>query len=183
MSLDRSAGPRSEVFTTALWDGEFALADWHLHLARLTEHAKLLRIELPENMPQQLETLLQQERSLKKTTQSHEPKLLVKIKCTQDGELSVDSRSIDFRNEEVDAITVEAPRWSSKVNGTKHGDWQAYIDARHDAEKKGVDVALLQNAAYWFDSQWPMSAALRFPPRLSCAPLCPVRRRQGNCRE
>jgi len=143
MSLDRSAGPRSEVFTTALWDGEFALADWHLHLARLTEHAKLLRIELPENMPQQLETLLQQERSLKKTTQSHEPKLLVKIKCTQDGELSVDSRSIDFRNEEVDAITVEAPRWSSKVNGTKHGDWQAYIDARHDAEKKGVDVALL----------------------------------------
>ena len=143
MSLDRSAGPRSEVFTTALWDGEFALADWHLHLARLTEHAKLLRIELPENMPQQLETLLQQERSLKKTTQSHEPKLLVKIKCTQDGELSVDSRSIDFQNEEVDAITVEAPRWSSKVNGTKHGDWQAYIDARHDAEKKGVDVALL----------------------------------------
>jgi len=141
--MDRSTGPRSEVFTTALWDGGFALADWDLHLARMTEHAKLLRIKLPENLPKQIETLLQKERSLKNTTQSHEPRLLLKIRCAQDGELSVDSRSIDFRNEEVDAITVEAPRWSSKVNGTKHGDWQAYVDARHDAEKKGVDVALL----------------------------------------
>ena len=108
MSMDRSTGPRSEVFTTALWDGGFALADWDLHLARMTEHAKLLRIKLPENLPKQMETLLEKERSLKNTTQSHEPRLLLKIRCAQDGELSVDSRSIDFRNEEVDAITVEA---------------------------------------------------------------------------
>ena len=143
MNLERLNGPRSEVFTTALWDGAFAIVDWPLHLKRLTEHAKLLRIKLPENLSQQMKPLLQQESALKQTTQNHSPGLLLKIKCSKSGELSVDSRTIDFRNEEVDAITVEAPRWSAKVNGTKHGDWQAYTDARGNAEEKGVDVALL----------------------------------------
>jgi branched-subunit amino acid aminotransferase/4-amino-4-deoxychorismate lyase len=143
MSLERLNGPRSEVFTTALWDGAFAIADWPLHLKRLSEHAKLLRIKLPENLSQQMESLLKQESASKQTTQNHNPGLLLKIKCSKSGEVSVDSRPIDFRNEEIDAVTVEAPRWSAKVNGTKHGDWQAYIDARNNAEEKGVDVAFL----------------------------------------
>ncbi|RJU80535.1 MAG: hypothetical protein DWC09_06520 [Candidatus Poseidoniales archaeon] len=143
MSLERLNGPRSEVFTTALWDGAFAIADWPLHLKRLSEHAKLLRIQLPENLSERMEALLKQEIASKLTTANRNPGLLLKLKCSKSGDISVDSRTIDFRNEDVDAITIEAPRWSAKVNGTKHGDWQAYVDARSSAEKKGVDVALL----------------------------------------
>ena len=46
MGDEKTENPRDAVFTTALWDGGFALADWELHLQRLGEHAKLLRIEL-----------------------------------------------------------------------------------------------------------------------------------------
>lgn len=142
MTSERSSGPRSEVFTTALWDGNYALADWDLHFARLSKHAKALRIHLPENMAQQLEELFEKEMDLTKTPQSNRPSMLMRIGCS-DGEVRVQARKIDLRNEEIDAITVEAPRWASKVNGTKHGDWEAYRIARGEAEKKGSDMAFL----------------------------------------
>ena len=45
MSGESSGNPRDAVFTTALWDGAFALADWGLHLQRLNEHAGRLRLQ------------------------------------------------------------------------------------------------------------------------------------------
>ena len=54
MGDEKTENPRDAVFTTALWDGGFALADWELHHQRLVEHAKLLRIKLPTNISQQL---------------------------------------------------------------------------------------------------------------------------------
>ena len=47
MSEGNSGNPRDAVFTTALWNGAFALADWELHVQRLAENAKRLRLELP----------------------------------------------------------------------------------------------------------------------------------------
>ena len=34
-------------------------------------------------------------------------------------------------------------KWLGQVTGTKHGDWQFYIDAKDVAEQNGVDIALL----------------------------------------
>ena len=48
-----------------------------------------------------------------------------------------------MRNEEIEAITVPAPRWNRKVTGTKHGDWAPYHRARLKADSEGADLALL----------------------------------------
>ena len=34
-------------------------------------------------------------------------------------------------------------KWLGQVTGTKHGDWQFYLDAKDLAEQNGVDIALL----------------------------------------
>ncbi|HII23578.1 MAG TPA: hypothetical protein HA359_04910, partial [Candidatus Poseidoniaceae archaeon] len=44
--------PRSAVFTTVLWDGGSKIADFPRHMLRLRNHAKRLRIELPDNIEQ-----------------------------------------------------------------------------------------------------------------------------------
>ena len=43
----------------------------------------------------------------------------------------------------LSAITVEAPKWNDKVRGTKHGDWQPYLDAREMALTNKADISLL----------------------------------------
>ncbi len=62
MSEGNSGNPRNAVFTTALWNGAFALADWELHVQRLAENAKRLRLELPSNMTQQLVDFFEKEK-------------------------------------------------------------------------------------------------------------------------
>ena len=42
--------PRDAVFTTVLWDGGSKIADFEQHLDRLKNHAKRLRISLPDNL-------------------------------------------------------------------------------------------------------------------------------------
>ncbi len=134
-----SSNPRDAVFTTALWNGAFALADWELHVQRLVENAKQLRLELPRDMTQQLIDFFEQEKS--KQEPSLEPSKLIRIECLRTGKMVFEVRTLSFRNEEIDAITLPAPRWSSKVNGTKHGDWKPYRDAHEVAEKRGADTA------------------------------------------
>jgi len=141
MGEDDSGNPRDAVFTTALWNGAFALADWGLHVQRLTEHAKRLRLEIPSNLTQQLLDFFESEDSKNELTSSFEPSRLVRVECLRTGEVSIESRELTFRNEDIDAITLPAPRWSSKVNGTKHGDWKPYREARKVAEKHGADLA------------------------------------------
>ncbi len=141
MSVGNSGNPRDAVFTTALWNGAFALADWELHVQRLAEHAKQLRLDLPSNMTQQLVDFFDKEKL--QQGPSLEPSMLVRIECLRTGKMVIEARTISFRNEEIDAITLPAPRWSSKVNGTKHGDWKPYREAHESAEKRGADLAFL----------------------------------------
>ena len=68
---------------------------------------------------------------------------LVRIECTKNSELSVAYRPFTIQNEAIDAITVPSPIWPPRVAGTKHGAWEAYIEARNYAEQKGADLALM----------------------------------------
>ena len=117
-------GPKSAVFTTVrARNGELFHLD--LHLERLAKHAKILGIEVPEVIiPSELEGL-------------------VRI------EIHPDRVSFDVKpfyqeiHMEAEGITVPAPRWTRKVTGTKHGDWQPYRKITQDVFAKGADVGLL----------------------------------------
>lgn len=127
-----NSGPRSEVFTTVLVNEHGAVADWTAHRQRLTEHAKRLRIELPDKPP-------------RITAESDQAGWrLARISCAAgDAAWQVQKRSLAFRDEVIDAITVPAPRWNERTNGTKHGDWMAYLTAAEAAANAGCDAALL----------------------------------------
>ena len=125
-------GPRSEVFTTVLVNEQGAVADWPAHRQRLDEHAKRLRINLPDEAP----------------AIAAEPEQsgwrLARVSCASDrATWEVQLRSMTFRNEAIEAITVQAPRWNERTNGTKHGDWTPYVAAAETALKAGCDAALL----------------------------------------
>tara|TARA_B100000767_G_scaffold46213_1_gene40775 strand:- start:330 stop:1013 length:684 start_codon:yes stop_codon:yes gene_type:complete len=117
-------GPKSAVFTTVrARKGELFHLD--LHLARLAKHAAVLGINIPElELPTDLEGL-------------------VKIQIDANG---VTYKVKPFYQEvhmEAEGISVAAPRWTRKVTGTKHGDWQPYRDITADVFSKGADVGLL----------------------------------------
>ena len=119
-----AVGPKSAVFTTVR-AREGHLFHLNLHLERLSRHAEILGIEVPEiEIPNNLDGL-------------------VRIQISKDG---VEFNSIPFYQEihmDAEGITVPAPRWTRKVTGTKHGDWDAYRKITTQAFDKGADVALL----------------------------------------
>ena len=117
-------GPKSAVFTTVrARNGHLFHLD--LHLARLSRHAAVLGISIPEiEIPEGLEGL-------------------VRIQVGSNG---VEFEILPFYQEihmEAEGITVPAPRWSRKVMGTKHGDWNPYREITAEILKQGIDVALL----------------------------------------
>lgn len=121
-------GPRREVFTTLLVSEHGKVADWPAHWQRLLSHAKRLRITLgpwPTN-----------------GMALDEPSGVVRLAYAPEGGWSVTQRQRGFHDEPMEAITVVAPRWTPTVNGTKHGQWEPYREARLQAEDKGCDVAL-----------------------------------------
>ena len=123
-----STGPRSEVFTTVLVNEHGEVADWPAHRQRLSEHAVRLRLTLPNEDP-----------GIDPPTAS-----LGLVRIGFAGEAwHVTARHLGVRNEDVDAISVPAPRWNERTNGTKHGDWEAYMSAKQAAEDAGCDAALL----------------------------------------
>ena len=117
-------GPKSAVFTTVrARDGQLFHLD--LHLERLQRHAEILGIEIPEfEIPQGLEGLIR---------------------------IRVDSTGVEFTSKpfyqeihmEAEGVAVPAPRWSRKIMGTKHGDWNAYREITSEVLNRGADVALL----------------------------------------
>ena len=142
MSEGVGASPRDLVFTTMVWDQARCIADLDAHLERMQHHAKRLRIEWPADMKRSIaEALATLEFEGQHPT--CQPMGLLRLELARDGTINVQPRSFSIRNESVEAITVEAPRWSPKVNGTKHGDWQPYRDARQKADHAGTDLALL----------------------------------------
>ena len=126
-----SSGPRSEVFTTVLVNENGLVADWALHFERMKEHAKRLRIDLPDQEP------------LIEDAGNGRSWRLARVSCAGDGRWRVQTREIRVRDEAVEAVSVEAKRWNKRTNGTKHGEWASYITARETAEAEGCDVALL----------------------------------------
>lgn len=122
-------GPRSEVFTTVLVNEDGKVADWPAHRQRLKEHAIRLRLVLPETDPEI-------------HASSTSPWSLARISF--DGEAwAVTRRALGVRDEDIDAVSAPAPRWNERTNGTKHGDWSAYKQAKEAAEAAGSDAALL----------------------------------------
>ena len=117
-------GPKSAVFTTVrARDGHLFHLD--LHLNRLKKHAAVLGISIPEiEVPTGLDGLIR---------------------------IQVDSNGVEFNTKpfyqeihmEAEGVTVPAPRWTRKVMGTKHGDWNPYREITIKSFKKGADVALL----------------------------------------
>ena len=131
--------PREAVFTTALWDGNTKIANFDKHMKRLRNHADRLRINLPENSEQ-----LIAESILKSMEKFSEKKLInITFDCIS-REFQTKSRELPkLRNCDIDAMTIPMKKWLGQVTGTKHGDWQFYIDAKAVAEQNGVDIALL----------------------------------------
>ena len=125
-----SGGPRSEVFTTVLVDERGLVADWPRHQQRMRDHAARLRIDLPKDGP-------------KVPHDGGEGWRLARIGCASTEAWNVSVRPLGVRDEAIDAISVEAPRWNDRTNGTKHGDWSAYRAAMEAAEEAGCDAALL----------------------------------------
>ncbi|MFL2961746.1 MAG: aminotransferase class IV [Candidatus Poseidoniaceae archaeon] len=117
-------GPKSAVFTTVrARNGKLFHLD--LHLQRLVRHAAVLGIEVPDiKIPDGLEGLIR---------------------------IQVDSEGVTFNSKnfyqeihmDAEGITVPAPRWSRKIMGTKHGDWDAYRQITSEVLNKGADVAIL----------------------------------------
>tara|TARA_B110000438_G_scaffold82061_1_gene81879 strand:+ start:1244 stop:2038 length:795 start_codon:yes stop_codon:yes gene_type:complete len=136
--------PRDSVFTTVTWDGLHHVADFQIHLNRLSNHAGRLRMTLPENLESEIKKAFSDIVALK-NGELKQPIGLVKIviDCTGKSGVRLVERSITLRNEEIEAITLPAPRWNRKVTGTKHGDWAPYHRARLKADSEGSDLALL----------------------------------------
>lgn len=126
--MSQVRGPRDEVFTTAVVNSEGKLADAPAHLKRMKDHAKRLRIALPDEFPA--------------TGLEGKEMGLVRLSYSSQTGWKVQYRAFTVRNEALDAISTPAPRWNPKTNGCKHGDWAPYNDARAMAEKVGCDVAL-----------------------------------------
>ena len=124
-----STGPRSEVFTTVLVNEKGEVADWPHHRRRMDEHARRLRLTLPQEDPD---------------VAPPDGTGWRLARVGYDGtDWTVAVRQLGVRDEDVDAVSVTAPRWNERTNGTKHGDWEAYKRAKETAEQAGCDAALL----------------------------------------
>ncbi len=129
-------GPRSSVFTTMRFSKRKGLFLLEKHLARMRTHAEKLRIDAtPINSDSILRLLLE-----------NPPELddgLLRFECTDSLQLNVAYRPFTIQNEQVDAVTIASPVWPKRVAGAKHGEWNAYLDARRYAENQGADLALM----------------------------------------
>lgn len=121
-------GPRREVFTTLLVNAHNEVADWPQHWQRIQKHAQRLRMTLGPLESAQLESML--------------PHGLVRLAFGSESGWSLTQRQRGLHDEPMEAITLPAPRWTPNVNGTKHGQWEPYLEARAQAEDRGCDVAL-----------------------------------------
>ncbi len=136
--------PASEVFTTLGWDGGERLMAPDLHFARLHRHARRLGITLPEGIEGRIfDALAEAEIPGEPTVGPNQAPFLVMIGISQSGEVNIVPRLNTPWPARMSAISLAAPTWSGEVRGTKHGDWQPYIDARKAAVAHGADMALL----------------------------------------
>ena len=126
------AGPRDAVFTTLLFRPERGVADLELHLARLQDHARALRLT-----PQMADALP----ALRDACRDRAEEGLVRLAWSGDGwNCAIRDRQT---LPEVDAITAPAPRWAGRITGTKHGAWAWAAEAAAQGDAMGADAVLL----------------------------------------
>ena len=126
------AGPRDAVFTTLLFRPDLGVADLALHLARLEEHARALRLT------PQMDGVTS---ALDEACRDHAEEGLVRLSWSKDGwTCSIRER---LMLSDVDAITAPAPRWAGRITGTKHGAWEWAAEAAAKGEAMGADAVLL----------------------------------------
>lgn len=136
--------PYFEVWSTVAWNGKNSLLAANLHFNRLERHAKRLGFDLPKNFVEKIfEKLTQIEFTEDPVVDYHQPPYLVKLGITKQGDVFLIPRINQPWPNILSAITVEAPKWENKVRGTKHGDWQPYLDAREMALTNKADISLL----------------------------------------
>ena len=129
-------GPRSSVFTTMRFSKRRGLFLIKHHIARMIEHAAQLKIDATAINLDSIVQLLQE-------IPPEMEEGLLRIECTRSLQLRATYRSFSIQNENVDAVTLPSPVWPARIAGTKHGAWDAYIQARQQAEQMGADLALM----------------------------------------
>ena len=137
--------PRDSVFTTVLCKEYRFIADLQSHLDRLYNHAERLRIKMPDNCLSEIATCIDKIINIEGPNNSNQELCLLSIRYhSKSKKFSVDWREIsELRFSDVHGITLNLPKWFGEVTGTKHGDWQPYLEARNIVEDQGADVALL----------------------------------------
>lgn len=139
-----SGDPASEVFTTTGWDGGQRLMAADLHFARMRRHARRLGISLPADIEARVFDALEEiEVPGDSQVGTDQAPFLVMIGVSQGGKVTIVPRLNQRWPAQMSAISLAAPMWSGEVRGTKHGDWQPYIEARAAAEEHGADISLL----------------------------------------
>jgi len=124
-------GPRSAVFSTMLVSADGRVANWPQHRQRLERHAQRLRINLPPHPPAI-------------AGHDHQGPMLATVRYgAQQGDWTIEKRPLSVHDEDIDAISKPAPRWNERTNGTKHGQWEPYLQAHEEAKSAGCDAALL----------------------------------------
>ena len=100
----------------------------------MIEHAAQLRIDASAITMDSIVQLLRQ----------NPPEMvegLLRIEYTHSLQLRISYRPFSIQNEQVDAVTLPSPIWPARIAGTKHGAWDAYIQARQHAEEKGCRLS------------------------------------------
>lgn len=119
------------VFTTLRWeDGRAAWLDEHL--SRLQSHAERLGITWPSDFLGRLA----------KIHPSGEGNLC-QIRLSKEGEIELTLRLAEYPPSPLAALSQAAPRFSLRVQGTKHAVWDGYSNARLNAINQGADIGLL----------------------------------------
>lgn len=122
----------SLVFTTMRWKNNGQVAWLSLHLSRMRAHAEQLGIEWPAEMSQYLkEAKIEGEGNL------------CRLQLNSDGVIAISLRESNYPNSPLIALSQTAPRFSEKVQGTKHAAWDDYYNARLHSVNGGADIALL----------------------------------------
>ena len=137
--------PRSAVWSGIAWDGEASLLAADMHFARISRHAAILGIEVPDNLAETVfETLVDLEHPGEPNGSADQAAFLIRVGVRSNGELFVDPIVIQtWPDAPLAAISLSAPNWEEPVRGTKHAEWKPYRDARRTANEHGADIALL----------------------------------------
>jgi branched-subunit amino acid aminotransferase/4-amino-4-deoxychorismate lyase len=142
--MSNGSDPYGEVWSSIAWDGKNGLLASNLHFDRLERHAGRLGFDLPEDYRKKIFTKLNDIEFLESpVVDFHQPPYLLKVGITKDGNISLIPRINQSWPNILSAITVDAPKWHSKIRGTKHGDWQPYLDAGALAQSNNADISLL----------------------------------------